>query len=106
MISSDEAFLLLKKWKEEKHPLKLLLAGEGFRMSFSGVVEEISGARVAFFPVEPNACIGEAWLELANSTFEYGDSRTAEPSFALKFTSLLTVIRPDRTVFIFAERTD
>ncbi len=105
MISSDEAFLILRKWADEKHPLKLLMTGEGFRMSFAGVIEEITDFGVAFFPAEPNFCDGESVIALAGCKFQYGDSREALPSSTsrLKFSSILTILRPDGTTFMFAE---
>jgi hypothetical protein len=106
MISSDEALLLLKKWHEDKHPLKLLIAGDGFRMSFAGMIEDMDNSRLAFLPSEPNECEGESLLELSGCKFEYGDSREALPdsSSRFKFSSILSIIRRDGTAFLFAER--
>jgi hypothetical protein len=105
MISSDEAFLMLNKWREEQHPLKLLIAGDGFRMSFAGTIDEVDGSRLTFLPVAPNSCEGDSILELAECRFEYGDSREAPRGSVsgLKFESILTILRPDGTTFMFAE---
>lgn len=105
MISSDEAFLMLNKWRDAEHPLKLLIAGEGFRISFGGLIHEVAGSRLTFFPLEPNVSEGEAILETADCEFEYGDSREAPSGSvsSLKFSSILTIIRPDGTHFMFAE---
>ncbi len=105
MISSEEAFLLLNKWREEQHPLKLLIAGDGFRMSFGGTIDEIDGLKLTFLPVSPNPCEGDSILDLAECRFEYGDSREAPPGSisGTKFDALLSILRPDGTAFLFAE---
>jgi hypothetical protein len=106
MISDSDGFLLLNKWMEERHPLKLLIAGEGFRISVAGRIAEIEGTRLAFLPDEPNPCEAESVLELANCRFEYGDSREAPAgsTSGLVLSAILTVLRPDGTAFMFAER--
>ena len=105
MISSEDAFLLLNKWREEQHPLKLMISGEAFHISFGGVVEEIDGFSLTFFPLEPNVCEGEATLDLTDCKFAYGDSREAPPDSmsALKLSAILTVLRPNGTAFMFGE---
>jgi hypothetical protein len=106
MISSEEAFLMLNKWREDKHPLKLMIAGEGFRISFGGIIEDINGSRLLFLPEEPNACEGDASLDLTDCEFEYGDKREAPRGSisGLKLSAILTVLPPDRTaLFMFAE---
>ena len=54
MISSEEPFMMLKKWRDEEHSLKLVIAGEGFRISFGGTIRELAGSRLSFLPLEPN----------------------------------------------------
>ena len=102
MISSEEAFSLLRKWQEDKHPMKLMLAGEGFRMSFGGRISGIAGTELEFLPDEPNPCEAEALLDLADCKFEYGDSREALPGSisGLKFSSILTAVRSDGMHFL------
>jgi hypothetical protein len=105
MTSSDEAFSVLSKWFEDGQPMKLMLKGDGFRMSFAGRIIGISGTEVEFLPDEPNACEGECRLDLAKCRFEYGDSREAPPDSIsrLKLASILTAVRPDGVIFLFAE---
>ena len=103
MISSDEAFLILRKWNEDEHPLKLQFAGEGFRMWLGGRLTGIDGTKAVFFPDDD--CDGGALLDLAGCDFEYGDSREAPPDSEsrLKLSSILTAQRPDGILFLFAE---
>ncbi len=104
MISSDDdAFLMLRKWQNDSHPLKLMLAGDGFRMVFAGRIADIVGTKLAFAADEPWEA--DAWLELADCRFEYGDSREASLGSisGLKFSSILTIVRPDGIIFMFAE---
>lgn len=105
-ISASDAFLLLNKWMEEQHPLRLLVVGEGFRISINGRIEDIAGSKLSFLSESPGRDEDLCFLELSDSTFAYGDSREAPPdtSSTLEFSALLTILRPDGAAFIFGER--
>lgn len=86
--------------------MTLLLAGDGFRMAFGGRIGELTGTRLLFLADEPNPCEAQAYLELSDCRFDFGDIREApedSPS-RLKFSAMLSVTRPDQTAFLFAER--
>lgn len=105
MISSGEAVLLLNKWFNGKHRLRILFSGPGLRMAFDGIIEDFDEHIFALLPTEPNDSHGEALVDINECSFEYGDSREAPPGSpsALKFSSILTILRPDGTRVMVAE---
>lgn len=76
MISSEEAFLLIKKWKTERSLLRLVLKlkfGGGY---FSCNVVDVEDSSVQLAGAD-SSC--EFLLSLAGASFEYGDPSEAPP---------------------------
>ena len=112
MASWDEAFLILKKWRDEKSPLEYsdvipLETPQGETTIASGQhfvrVVSVSPASVTF---RFEGSLEEQELELIGATFEYMDSReTPFPdSPAGKYVCTLEIERPDGRLVIFSER--
>jgi hypothetical protein len=104
MISSEEAFLLMRKWKTKKSPLRLLLAGPFGAGSFFGSIEDIEDKDVQFFGVDARS---ECLLRLHEATFEYGDAREAPTLTRAKaevtYAGRLTAILPEGPRISFFE---
>jgi hypothetical protein len=102
MISSEDAFLLIKKWKTEKCSLRLQLTlrfGGGY---FSCNVVDVEDSSVQLVGAD-SSC--EFLLSLAEASFEYGDPREGPPpirdSSQSKYLGCLSVLFPsgDRVAF-------
>lgn len=95
MISSEDAFLLIKKWKTERCSLRILLTlgfGGGY---FSCTVADVDESSVQLVGAD-SSC--EFILSLAGASFEYGDTREAPPpirdSSPFKYSGCLSVFFP------------
>jgi hypothetical protein len=104
MISSEEGFLLLKKWKTERCSLRLLLTlgfGGGY---FSCKVADVEDFSVHL--VGSDSCC-EFLLSLTEASFEYGDPSEAPPpirdSSQSKYLSCLSVFFPSGDHVAFFE---
>ena len=104
MISSEEAFSLLRKWQSEKAPMKLLFALSSGGGTSTGTLWEVTASTVQFVSTDR---LGEFILSLVGATFEYGDAREAPPELrdksGAKYAGCLTARVPSGDRFCFFE---
>ena len=72
MISSEDALLLLRKWKTDKAPMRFVFAIPNGGGSFLGSIGDLTDSTIHLIGSQ-----AEFILSLAGSKFEYGDSREA-----------------------------
>ena len=95
MISSDEAQLVLKKWKTESTSISLMLSGKLYKGWLVGSITQLS-ENEAYISVR---CTGEleclVVITLRGATFEYSDDREPAGFFSirkrLKFSCFLEI---------------
>ena len=108
MISSEDAHLLLNKWKTESALMCLVFATAEAGFSFMGRVIELSSDVIQFRGNSPER--PEVLLKLAGARFEYGDAREAPESIRnssqAKYAGALSIILPsgDRCFLIELRR--
>lgn len=101
MTSSDEAFLLLRKWKSERSSMRFILAFAVGGGSFKGRVGAVTSSTVSL--------VGDEFtfeLSLLKARFEYSDSRHAPDELsdkADKFVGSLTAFLPGNIRLRFFE---
>ena len=104
MISSGEAFLLLKKWKTEKSLTRLLFALESSGGSLFGIITDVEGSNVRVAGVDSRS---EFLLDLSEASFGYSDPREAPDELRDKSSAMylgcLTAILPSGNRFCFFE---
>lgn len=101
MISFEDAFRLLNKWKDEKSTMRFLLAFSFGGGSFSGRVADVTRTTVQLIGADLQS---EFRLSLASARFEYGDAREAPEELrdrSDKYVGCLTALVPsgDRISF-------
>lgn len=91
MISSEEAQLLMNKWRIESVPMAFILVGDGVGFSFRGWVGEVRSDAVQL-----RGEGSELLASLVGARFEYGDPREApegiRESSGKKFAGCLSVL--------------
>ena len=107
MISSAEAVLLLKGWKEKTSLIRVTLAAPSLKFAFEGFVTDVSDAEVLLM-IPPRFKLSCAMnVQFEGARFEYGDTREApEPlreALAQKFSAALTILLPDKTRVVITE---
>ena len=107
MISSAEAVLLLKGWKDKTSLVRITLAAPSVKFAFEGFVTDVSDDEVLLM-VPPRFKLPCAMnVQLAGARFEYGDTREAPESvretLAEKFAAALTILLPSKARVVITE---
>jgi hypothetical protein len=99
-LSFDEAFLLLKKWKESAVLIHMLDVTNS--TWFTGRIADLSEERLVISDGRP-ATRFRMLARLQQATFEYEDSRTIEGASQHRYECSLIVSTPDGLRFILSE---
>ncbi len=77
IVSFDEAFSLLRKWKSESVGVRGMLQSNGVAVEFGGLIKDLGpdGLVITQY-ARPNEKVGEVKIGLRSATaFEWGDLR-------------------------------
>jgi hypothetical protein len=108
MISSQDAFLILEKWKKEKRFLYIFTSTPDGSAKFQALVSEVlrKSESLIVFAERSDGGTTELGIELKGAEFEYGDPReTFDPELAATgWVCFLSAFLPSGGSIMFAER--
>jgi len=104
MISSEDAFSLLRKWQSEKASMKFLFSLSCGGGTLAGTIAEVTASTVQLLSAD---LLSELILSLREAIFEYGDAREAPPELkdksGAKYAGCLTATVPSGERVCFFE---